>query len=147
MIYAIAALIIVLSFLQDSSHDKNACHIFWVPLAAICIVEKLIPAPGFYFVGVLCASFSATILLKYIKTKLSSSLVKALFISMGINLAGLGIWYYDFPQDSYYGSFILFYLWVVSIILKKGTINWLKHFNASLSRWESLQSRLACLSK
>lgn len=146
MIYAITALIIVLSFLQEKKIDKRACHIFWVPLLALCIIEKLIPAPYIYFVCVLCASFSSNLLFK-VKTKLSRALINALFISMGLNLAGVVVWERGLDENSYIYLFILWYFWVVSILIRKGTINWLKHFNASLSRWESLQSRLACLLK
>lgn len=145
MIYAITVIIILLSLLQDNYFDRKVCYIFWVPLVSLCLVEKWIPAPSIYFVCGLCAFVSATILIKEYKTKLSSALVWALFISMGINLAGLGIWYHELPQDSYYGSFILWYLWIVSMILKKGQINWLRHFNVYRSRWVLLRSRIACL--
>jgi hypothetical protein len=97
-------------------------------------------------VCVLCASFSANLLFKT-KTRLSRALINALFISMGLNLAGVVVWERGLDENSYIYLFILWYLWVVSILIRKGTINWLKHFNASLSRWESLQSRLACLLK
>ena len=139
LIYILTGLIVFLSLIQSKQWSKDACLVFWVPLVFLCVFERFIPAPAIYLICSMFAAISAVIWLK-LKSELSLVLAKALFISMGINLTGVGIWCFDLNQDAYYIPFVIFYFWVAYLILKKGDINWVKLFSAYRLRLVSLRS-------
>lgn len=142
----LSIVIIFLSLCQDKKKDRIACDLIWMPLVPMCFLSSFFDGYLYYFSGSLCACLSATLLLK-IDSKLSISLVNALFVSIGLNLCGLILWWNGLSQSPYYILFTILYLWIASIILRRGKINWAKQLNSSRQRFQLLRSRYTFLSK
>jgi membrane-associated HD superfamily phosphohydrolase len=143
----LSVFIIILSLLQTNASNRYYCSLVWIPTIPLCLLSDLFIGNYYYIAASLCNYISAYLLFQN-KSKLSIALFNALFIAIGLNFMGHIIWWHRYPQAPYGYLFVILYIWIASIIIRKGEIewnHWAKQLNSSRERYRLLRSRFTYL--
>lgn len=116
-------LILIASILQRERIDILTALTFSLPMVSLWAGSDFIVDDCYYHLNAM-AALSIIFALNRIKTKISLLLSKALLLSIFINCFGYISWFYYLDPSTYDILFTGFYIWVLYIMLKKGSFQW-----------------------